>query len=335
MVMAAMIEFYIGTYTSPGGSEGIYKSALNTVTGELSAPTLFAKQQNPSYLARRGKTILAVQETANGMVYAYSDTGSVMGEGATGGDYPCHISLIDGGKTILVANYNKGVVAKFKFAPRGAIQLPTYFTNTGSGPNKQRQDASHMHFLAPFIKGWNVACDLGTDELLSFDGDDFSKPKRFNLQPGAGPRHATFLPSKGLVFVNNELDCTVTALKAGTGTGEFTVLNTLSTLPSGTNLKGNSTAEIRTNGNYVFVTNRGHNSIASYKIESDGRLKLVEIKPAEVKTPRGMNLDPSGKWLVVGGQDSNDIRSFKVGDDGKLTSTGHTINVGKPVDILF
>jgi 6-phosphogluconolactonase len=335
MVMAALIDFYVGTYTSPGGSEGIYKASLNTVSGELSAPTLFAKQQNPSYLARLGKTILAVQETANGKVYSYTESGSLSGENSTGGDYPCHISLTDGGKTMLVANYNKGVVAKFKLAPRGAIQQPSYFTNSGSGPNKQRQDASHMHFIAPFMKDWNVACDLGTDELLSFEGADFTTPKRFKLQPGAGPRHATFLPSKGLVFVNNELDCTVTSLKADTKTGEFSVLNTLSSLPSGTGLKGNSTAEIRTNGRFVFVTNRGHHSIASYKIEADGRLKLIEIKPAEVKTPRGMNLDPSGKWLVVAGQDSNDVRSFKVGEDGKLTSTGHMITVSKPVDILF
>lgn len=335
MVAAALLEFYIGTYTSPNGSEGIYKASLNTVTGELSAPTLFVKQQNPSYLAKRGKTLLAVSEVANGQLFSYSETGSLRGEAVTGGDYPCHISLTEGGTTILVANYNKGVVAKYKLGNRGNIVPPTFFTNTGSGPNKQRQDASHMHFIAPFQKDWSIACDLGTDELLSFQGDDFATPKRFSLKPGAGPRHATFLPVKGLVFVNNELDCTVTALKAGTAVGEFTVLNTLSTLPAETPLSGNSTAEIRTNGKFVFVTNRGHNSIASYKIESDGKLKLIEIKPSEVKTPRGMNLDPTGKWLVVGGQDSNQITSFKIGDDGKLTPTGYKITVSKPVDILF
>jgi 6-phosphogluconolactonase len=121
-------------------------------------------------------------------------------------------------------------------------------------------------------------------------------------------------------------------------TGAFSVNNTLSTLPAGTDLKGVSTAEIRCHpsGKFVFVTNRGHDSIAAYKVLSDGKLELITIAPSIAKTPRGMNIDASGKWMIVAGQSSDDLHSFSIDQtSGSLKPTGFSIKVSKPVDILF
>jgi flagellar FliL protein len=71
-------------------------------------------------------------------------------------------------------------------------------------------------------------------------------------------------------------------------------------------------------------------------LEKDGKLKLIEITPAGVKTPRGMNIDPSGNWLLVAGQDDNVIKSFRINTKtGKLTPSGFSLAVSKPVDIAF
>lgn len=334
MSLSSLLAIFIGTYTSPGGSEGIYSALLNLHTGELTQKKLFAKLQNPSYLIRRGAILYAVSEKANGEIWGFDQHGEEINHQPTGGDYPCHLD--HDGDGIVVANYNKGVFARYFLSAKGELQSPEFFTNKGSGPNKSRQDASHAHFIGR-TENHIFACDLGTDEILVFKRGTFSNPTRFKMAPGAGPRHAAFSYSRNLVFVTNELNCTATALKFDEVKGTLKELNTVSTLPAGTDLKGMSTAEIRVLGDkYVYVSNRGHHSIASYAIQKDGKLKLIEITPAGVKTPRGMNVDPSGNWLIVAGQDDNVIKTLRINPKtGKLTPSGFSLSVNKPVDICF
>lgn len=334
MELSRLIALFIGTYTSPGGSEGIYSALLNIETGEITEKRLFTKLQNPSYLLRRGETLYAVSEKANGEIWGFDMKGEEINHQTTGGDYPCHLD--HDGEGIVVANYNKGVFARYFLSAKGELQTPEFFTNRGSGPNKSRQDASHAHYIGETEKNL-FACDLGTDEVLVFKKGSLKDPVRFKTAPGAGPRHAAFDANRNVLFVNNELNCTVSALRFDEEKGSLTELNTLSTLPEGASLKGNSTAEIRVlGGRFVYVSNRGHHSIASYSIQKDGKLKLIEIIPAGVKTPRGMNIDPSGTWLLVAGQDDNVIKSFRINaKTGKLKPSGFSLAVGKPVDIAF
>ena len=62
----------------------------------------------------------------------------------------------------------------------------------------------------------------------------------------------------------------------------------------------------------------------------------MQNAPAEVKTPRNFNLDPTGKWLFTEGQGSDTIALFKVDlATGKLTATGTKLEVGVPVCMKF
>ncbi len=335
MMPTSLLAFFIGTYTSPGGSEGVYQALLDIQTGELTQKKLFAKLQNPSYLLHRGDILYAVSETAKGEIWGFDMKGEEINHQPSGGDYPCHLDY--DGDGIVVANYNKGVFARYFLSAKGELQTPSFFTNIGSGPNKSRQDASHAHFIGEETDKHIFACDLGTDEVLVFKKGSLATPIRFKTAPGAGPRHAVFHYAKSTLYVNNELDCTVSALKFDAKKGTLKLINTLSTLPAGTDLKGMSTAEIRLHAdNYVYVSNRGHHSIASYAIQKDGKLKLIEITSAGVKTPRGMKIDPSGNWLLVAGQEDNVIKSFRINSKtGKLKPSGFSLSVNKPVDICF
>jgi 6-phosphogluconolactonase len=131
----------------------------------------------------------------------------------------------------------------------------------------------------------------------------------------------------------------ITALAHDAAKGTLTAIQTISPLPpDAANANKNSTAEIfcHPNGKFVYVSNRGHDSIAVFAIATDGKVTLVENAPAGVKTPRGFAISPDGGWLVAAGQDSNSLASHKIDPTtGKLTPAGKADGVGAPACVVF
>lgn len=349
-LVADKIDFYIGTYTSRDGSKGIYHAQLDAATGKLSAPTLVAETSSPSYLAAHPKKafLYAVDESSKGAVGAFAILPDHqlkfinVQTGLAGG--PCHVSVDPSGRSLFIAGYGGGALAAFPLKGDGSIGAASFeYQNHGTGPDRSRQEAPHLHWIAADPKGKFVyACDLGTDEVLAFHLDPAkalltaAQPPSVKVPAGGGARHLAFHPSGKFAFVCNEMQSSVTAFKIDPATGSMTETETLPTLAS--HVEGNSTAEIACtpNGKFLFVSNRGHDSIASFRIAGNGHLTPIEIKQVGVKTPRGFGIDPSGKWLVVAGQNSNDLRSFGIDPvSGKLKGTGSKISVSKPVCVTF
>jgi len=349
---AQELDFYIGTYTSKDGSKGIYHAKLNPETGEISAPTLAAEANGPSFvtLHPNGRFLYAAHEPTNGEVSAYAIGAdrklTKLNTEAFKGTNPCHVSVDSQGKNLLVAAYSGGSVACFPIRADGSLAAATtVIENSGSGPNKSRQERPHLHAIYADAKSRFVyACDLGTDEVLVYRFDPTkgtltpSEPKAGKVPPGGGPRHLAFHPGGGFAYVNNEMLNSVTTFSVDGTTGALKELQTLSTLPEGESLQGKSTAEIacHPNGRWLYVSNRGHNSIAAYGIGADGKLTLMEIQPVGVREPRGFGLDPTGRWIVVGGQSSNDLTSLAIDPaTGKLEPSGKKVAVGTPVCVAF
>ena len=98
-------------------------------------------------------------------------------------------------------------------------------------------------------------------------------------------------------------------------------------------------AEIRIHPNqrFVYVSNRGHDSIAVFAVEAaTGRLSLVEVVPCGGKNPRNFSLSPDGAWLVCANQNSNSLTVLKVdAQTGRLTLTPHSASLPLPVCVLF
>lgn len=347
-MQTSTIGFYIGTYTSPGGSEGIYHARLNLETGEISTPALVAKAENPSFLAlsKPDKSLYVVLETENGNVqsYAIGADGSLKltSTAPSMGDAPCHVVVAPDQRMLLVANYSSGSLTTLGLNPDGSI-APTEtknFPNDGSGPDKSRQESSHVH-CAYFdaAHGYAYACDLGTDQVLIYRVGETLNPNNppdAKVPAGSGPRHLTVHPNGQFVYVNNEMANTVTVFARFLSSGILEPIQNISTVPAG--FAGNSsTAEIlcHPSGKWIYVSNRGDDSLAVYQVLGDGKLELVEITkcPAE---PRGCEIDPTGQWLVVAGQKSDEIVAMKIDQaTGKLTSTNHPVKLGKPVSIVF
>lgn len=342
--------FYVGTYTSPGGSEGVYRAKINLSNGKISQPVLVAKTDSPSYVALNTSAdrLYVANEATRPTVSAFAvEVGGALkplNVADIDGADPCFLSVDRKTKSLLVASYTGGTLSSIRLLSDGSLgKTLTVFHGTGSGPNKERQDHSHMHWVSADPKSSFVySCDLGTDKVQVYidkSGELTELPKQAGeTTPGGGPRHGAFHPSLPVLYVNNEMGGSVSVFALDRMTGGLSRIQTLSTLPNGVSTVGNTTAEIviHPNHKWLFVSNRGNDSIASYKIEKDGKLALVQIVSAGVKTPRGFALDPTGKWLVVAGQASNDIVEMKVDPTtGQLSGGDYKVSLSKPVCIVF
>ena len=343
--------FYIGTYTKPGKSEGVYVSKLDTDTGKLGPVELAGKAASPSFVALSpdGKYLYAAIEDGGGAVAAFGvgaggKLTSLNQQPAGGGT--CHIWVDATGRNVLAANYGGGSVVCFKTNGDGSLGARSAFVQyEGTGPDKARQEKPHAHAIyTDSTNQFVYSCDLGTDNVWTFHFDAAkgaltpADPASANVPPGAGPRHLAIHPNGRFAYVNNEMGLSVTAFSRNTTTGALTSMHTLPTLPEGTPKAGVSTAEIfcHPSGKWLYASNRGHNSIAVYSIAADGKLTWIETAPAHVKVPRGFGIDPTGKWLVAAGQEDNKIAVLKIDPaSGKLTPNGSTAEVGTPVCILF
>ncbi len=345
------VPFYIGTYTSAEGSQGIYRAILDLETGKISAPQLAVETKGPSFLALHpnGKFLYSVNSpTSEVSAFAIQDDGALklLNARSAEGAGPCHVAVDHGGKNLFVANYGGGSLASFPIEEDGSLAEPaTVFVNEGSGPNEKRQQKPHLHAIYPDQSDKFVyACDLGMDEVLVFHlrpetGElKLADPRSGKVPPGGGPRHLALHRSGELAFANNELTSSVTVFRRDVDAGSLEPIQTISTLPEDADVPNNSTAEIflHPTQDWLYVSNRGHKSIASYSFGDDGKLTLIRIDPAGVAIPRGFGIDPTGQWLVVGGQETNDVTALAIDQQtGGLTAGPNRIEVGQPVCIVF
>jgi 6-phosphogluconolactonase len=344
---------YVGTYTEGTRSEGIYLVRMIQRTGELIRIGSVDAGANPSFLALHpnGRVLYAVNEVAQGAVSAFAIVKGIDGltrlnaqpsEGAS----PCYVSVDRGGRVALVANYMGGSVALLPIQPDGGLVTAAQVVrHTGTGPNAARQEAPHAHCILPDRSGrFALAADLGADRVIVYHLDATWKSlghvERGDLQvrPGSGPRHLTLHPSAPLVFVANELDSTVATLRFDAERGVLSLLDTQSTLPAGWS-GANYPADIHVgpSGRTVYVSNRGHNSIAVFSVTTGGTaLALEQVISTEGDWPRNFSLDPTGRWLLVANQRSDSVVVYaRDPDTGRLTLSRQRVALPSPVCLRF
>lgn len=355
----ASYRVYLGTYTG-GDSEGIYLSELDMATGKLSAPQLAAESVNPSFLAIHPTKplIYAVGEISDfqgkksGGVSAFAvdpKTGKLklINQQPSIGAGPCHLTVDATGRNVLVANYGGGSVACLPINEDGSLrEASSFIQHKGSSVNPQRQEGPHAHSInVDAANRIAVAADLGLDKVLIYrlDAADGkltpNDPPSVSVPAGGGPRHFAWHPNGKFAYTNNEITSSVTTFSYDAETGELKPLQTISTLPDGYDGSNNSTAETRVHpsGRFVYVSNRGHNSIAIFTVDpSTGKLTPTGHESTRGEIPRNFNLDPTGTYLLAANQDTNNVVVFRINPKtGGLTPTGSEINVSSPVCVRF
>ena len=345
---------YVGTNVSGEQDSTIFLYRLSPATGVLTRVSAQRGGASPTYLTMSAsrRFLYAVSETQtfrgarSGGVSTFAvapRTGALtlLGQQPSGGGAPCYVSLDRTGKAALVANYVGGSVSLLPVAADGQLAPPTATDqHQGSGPH-QNQDRPHAHCLLPDpANAFAFAVDLGTDQVIGYrleanQGRLTRLPEpAFVSKPGAGPRHLTFHPNGKRAYLINELNSTITALAYDGTTGRFQELQTVSALPPGyTGPNSCADVHVAPNGLFLYASNRGHNSIAVFAIDtSSGILVPIQHVDTQGKTPRNFTLDPSGRLLLVANQNSNTIVSFRVDPQtGQLAPTGHTAQVPTPM----
>lgn len=348
---------YIGTYTSgKSKSDGIYTYKLNLESGALTPYKVTPNVVEPSYLTidKDRKYLYAVNETEeyegkkSGAVSAFainqtSGELTFLNKQPSLGGAPCFVSVSENQKFVLVANYVGGNASVFPIEKGGRLGASIDLRqNSGTGPNKDRQEAAHAHSINLDKKNrFAYLCDLGLDKIFIYEFDKKTgklTPNQaqafFQTKAGAGPRHFAFHPNGKNAFVIDELDSTVTALAYDENRGTLQAIQTVSTLPA--DFKGENTCadiHIAPNGKFLYGSNRGHDSIAVYKIdEASGKLEFVEHTSTGGKTPRNFAIEPGGKFLLAANQNSDSVVTFRIDEkNGKLAPTGNSAQVPMPV----
>ena len=354
---AEELLLYVGTYTT-GKSEGIYLYRLDLSSGELKHVATTKGVVNPSFLALAPtrRYLYAVNEVGDfagkksGAVSAFAVdqmTGDLrlLNQQASLGADPCYVEVDAAGKFVLIANYTGGNVSVFPVQRDGSLGEPADMKQyQGSSINRERQEGPHAHciVLDPTNR-FAYSCDLGTDKIMIFrfdarDGKLLPNEQPWaQVKPGAGPRHLAFSPGGKYVFVLNELHSTVTAFSRDPDRGTLQELQTLTTLPK--DFKGqNSSADIHVSldGRFVYCSNRGHDSIAIFAIDTRGKLSPIGHESTRGMTPRNFAIDPSGMFLLVANQKSDNIVVFRLDQKtGRLNSTGQVVQVPSPVCLKF
>lgn len=354
LILPATAEpIYVGTYTR-GESEGIYLLDFDVETGALALRGLAVETENPSFLAYHPemKVVYAVGEMPGqgGRVSAFAvdpvtNMLSPLGRQSSGGGGPCHVALSPTGGHLAVANYGGGNVSVLPILENGDVGPASDFVqHEGTGPNERRQEKPHAHGVTfdPTDTRLYVA-DLGADAVFAYDFDGEGGTIRpaavakTAATPGAGPRHFVFHPNGDFAYAVNELDSTVTAYRYDADTGALHALESKSTLPA--EFEGeNTTAEIAVhpNGRTLYASNRGHDSIATFSLDADGRLALQGTAPSGGKTPRFFGVHPSGRYLFAANQNSGNIVVFAIhADTSALTPTEAEVLVDSPVCLVF
>lgn len=346
---------FLGSYAD-SSNPGLYACRFDTETGSLEILDQVDGLQNPTFLDvdhGRRKLYAITEGTDSG--------GQRRGAAAAFGFDPasgkltllnkeytvpaptCHITLDHSRQCIMVSSYHGGMIGLSPLLEDGKIGVTADIHQHRGSSILPVQDQARAHSM--FVDRSNrfaIVCDLGLDRILIYQldlpGRRLIPHGEVPIAPGSGPRHFAFHPSLPYGYVINELNATITAFFYNEEQGELSEIQTVSTLPDSYN-GDNACADIHISpdGQFLYGSNRGHDSIAVYAIDPlTGKLTLVEHVSTLGRHPRNFALSPDGRFLLAANRDSNNIVTFsRDANTGKLLPAGSVLEVSKPVCIKF
>jgi 6-phosphogluconolactonase len=337
---------------APGGKGALHACHFDVESGSLNLGERTAGAENPFYLAvaPNQRFLYAIHAKAFGskepeQVAAYevlerAGRLKLLNRQSSRGSASCYLDVDATGKCVLVANYTTGSVASLPVRDDGSLgEAASFVVHRGSSVDPGRQEGPHAHCIVVSPDNrFALAADLGLDQVLIYRLDAAAakltphQPAFAQVPAGAGPRHLTFHPQGKWVYVVNELSNSVTCFNYDAAAGTLHEPQTIATLPK--DYAGKSYCadlKITPNGRFLYATNRGHDSIAAYRIGSDGRLTLLGIDPSLGKGPQNLALLRDGKWLLCANMPGNNVAVFRIdGETGRLRSAAAPVSLPSP-----
>jgi 6-phosphogluconolactonase len=324
--MDKLVPVYVSGYASEE-DKGIYQYEFNSSDGTLRRKGCAAVTERPSYFCfhKSGQHVYAVNEVPDykgentGFVSCFlreKETGNLtlVNHQPSGGEDPCHAVCDATGSYLLVANYNGGSCSVFPIdasshqleAASSLISHQDFYAGTLGVPDRQEKPHCHSIDLDPIAQQYAFSNDLGSDVLVVYKFDrhqgKLAHHSEFKFPKGAGPRHLKFAPNNNnFCYVVCELSNDLCMLEFNFHEGKFYEVQRIHCLPD--DYKEESLAseiEISPNSKFLYVSMRGHDSIAIFRIdERTGKLALLGHQPTGGKHPRHFTLDPTGQFILV------------------------------------
>jgi 6-phosphogluconolactonase len=330
-------------YISSQGDNKIVRYAMDPMTGDLEpqgevtipggpAPIAVDPSRHFLYVAQRGARKISsfrIEQSSGGL--ASIGTVDLLTD-------PCWLATDRRGKFLLASYYEGRGVSIHSIGDGGAVgDPPVERRETRRGAHSIQTDPSNRFAFVPHIAG------RGPNEIWQFRFDEqtghltFNTPAKVVPEQPLGPRHFCFHPSKDMVYFSNEQGCSVSAYRFDSSAGTLTLLQTVSTLPTGyTGQNSCSKIQITPSGKFVYAPNRGHNSIAGFAVDASTGLLTSIGQTSSEPVPRAFSLDPEGKFLYAAGLESGRLAAYRIDQDSGVLEPLKTYPVGaRPMWVMM
>jgi len=352
---------------APAEQGGIRAFHLHPKTGELVAAKETRGIPQPFFLALSPDraTLYSIwaekfgssrdEEVAAWRIVGRDGTLEPLNRQSSRGTASCYLETDPTGRTLLVANYTSGDVTALPIEANGSLgPAASFFRHEGKSVDPARQESPHAHAIIPSpplataagdrpASRFVYAADLGTDQILCYRLDTATATLTPNDPPftkspaGAGPRHLRFHPDGRILYAINELANSVSVYGFDAASGALVERQTISTLPAGVTVD-TKTADLRITPDrrFLYGTNRGHDSIAIFRISDDGLLETVDIVPSLGKGPQNLVITPDGSLLLCANMSGNNLAVFRIeAASGRLAPVGEPIAIPSPACIAI
>jgi 6-phosphogluconolactonase (cycloisomerase 2 family) len=317
-----MTRLLVGGYSGDKG-DGTGVTVLED--GEVAA---VVPAESPSWIARHPSlpVLYAVAETDAGRVHAWRLDDGVpaeeIGSGDTGGAEPAHLTVDSTGRFLITANYTGGSISVHRLNADGSIGERTDLMQHELHGKHERQDRAHPHMIEAAGDGLLVI-DLGGDAIYRYRLTGDGKLEQEDLvatPPGSGPRHVLAVGDR--YYVTAELS------------GELLVYSAdwqLAGVLAASMADGhNQPSELASNGRFLYLANRGPNTISVFALDGDLPRYVTEVQTGD--WPRHIAID--GDTLYVANERSGEVTEMRVDAETGIPALARTIAVPSPTIVL-
>lgn len=307
---------------------------IETIKGLLSPSWLAFHPNLPVLYAVERR--FSIDNPSPGAISSYSiDDASghltLMSKVESAGTSPPHVSVHPSGHHAYVVHFVSGHLASFPLGSDGrvlpadtVIQHKITRPAPPGGHIHHHLETPHPHLTLPAPNGrYITVSDVGLDDILTYPTDPadgtLSTTPSYRLNPpyGIGPRHHARHPSGKFIFTCGEVNSSMNVIALDDSTGQMRLLQTLSTVPDGyvegPQHVGPGEIAVHPSGRAIYVSNRGHDSIAAYSFdEASGSATFLGTQESFGLTPRAFSIDPTGTFLIAANQTPGSLVRFRI-----------------------
>ena len=366
-------RYLSGTYTDPDAlahqphaptsGQGIYGLTL-TIDGNLVEREITVALNPAVLIPHSSEAVMyaiveTIQDTGEVLQYRVADDSSLILTDSykASGKSTCYLSLSPQKDVAIVINYWDAIIELVHVDASGKLgDLIQSFKQFYRPKDEWRQvDNREDHWVnrqvgphahcAHFWKDWVFIPDLGENAVFQYrynpEEKKLQSDTHITFEPGSGPRHMAMHPSLDICYISNELFNTVCVAKLDASEPEkkkprLVPVQYVSTLENREQTSYVSEIKLSPDARFLYVSNRGDDSLAIFKVLDGGNLERVGLVPTGGKFPRHFAITSCGNAIIVANQDSSMLTIFHRNiETGLLIATGVEYEIPAPNYIRF